>query len=198
MLFGGVDSVLFYLAAYGAMTIGAFAVLSYLDSPERPVTTVDDLAGLAKTHPGVALMMLIFLFSLIGIPPTAGFVGKFFVFLSAVLVSINAPDIAGQINSVDPTGWEQQARLFLILALVGMLNSAIGAWYYLRIAAVMYLRTPFRPLETKRNWPGLAALVACTLVTLALGAYALPFVRFTEKAVPQSAAVPSTEERAER
>jgi NADH-quinone oxidoreductase subunit N len=69
---------------------------------------------------------------------------------------------------------------------VGMLNSAIGAWYYLRIAAVMYLRTPLKPLDAKRNWPGLAALSACALVTLGLGIYGLPFVRFTQQAVPQS------------
>ena len=61
--FGGVESLLFYLAAYGAMTIGAFAVISYLDSPERPVTNVDDLAGLSKSHPGVALMMFCLLYT---------------------------------------------------------------------------------------------------------------------------------------
>jgi NADH-quinone oxidoreductase subunit N len=197
-LFGGVESLLFYLGAYGAMTIGAFAVLSYLDSPERPVTNVDDLAGLAKSHPGVAFLMLVFLFSFIGIPLTAGFAGKFFIFLGAVSVYINAQDTAQFINAGEPQGWVQQGHLFLVLAVVGMLNSAIGAWYYLRIAAVMYLRTPLKPLETKRNWPGLAALAACALVTLGLGIYGLPFVRFTQEAVPQSTAAQPIENVAQK
>src|SRR5262249_33235641 len=65
---GGVESVLFYLIGYGAMTVGAFAVISYLSTPERPVETVEDVAGLARTHPGAALLMVLFLFSLIGLP----------------------------------------------------------------------------------------------------------------------------------
>jgi NADH-quinone oxidoreductase subunit N len=196
--FGGVESLLFYLGAYGAMTIGAFAVISYLDTPERPVTTVDDLAGLAKSHPGVALVMLLFLFSLIGIPLTAGFAGKFLIFLGAVSVYINAQDAAQFINPAEPQGWVQQGRLFLVLAVIGMLNSAIGAWYYLRIAAAMYLRSPFKPPAIKRNWPGLIALTACALMTLGLGIYALPYLRFTQEAVPQAAAAHPTEERAQK
>src|SRR5438445_531940 len=83
---GGVDAVLFYLVAYGAMTIGAFAVLSYLSTPRRPVENVDDLAGLSRSHPGIALLMGVFLMSLIGIPLTAGFIGKFFLFFGALAV----------------------------------------------------------------------------------------------------------------
>src|SRR5262249_12668416 len=59
---GGVDAVLFYMVAYGAMTIGAFAILAYLSTPVRPVEMVDDLAGLSRSHPGVAFLMAIFLF----------------------------------------------------------------------------------------------------------------------------------------
>src|SRR5205807_10088550 len=77
---GGVDAVLFYLVAYGAMTIGAFAILAYLSTPQRPVEMIDDLAGLSRSHPGVAVLMALFLFSLIGIPLTAGFAGKFVLF----------------------------------------------------------------------------------------------------------------------
>jgi NADH-quinone oxidoreductase subunit N len=194
---GGVESLLFYLAAYGAMTVGAFAVISYLDSRERPVTTVDDLAGLAKSHPGIALMMAVFLFSLIGIPLTAGFAGKFLLFSGAVSVSLNAHEMADRINPNEPAAWEQQARLFLILGVVGMLNAAIGSWYYLRIVAVMYLRTPLKPLEIKQNWPGLAALVACTLLTIGLGVAGLPLLKSIEAAVPTDAA-PSADQRVEK
>jgi NADH-quinone oxidoreductase subunit N len=194
---GGVESVLFYLAAYGAMTVGAFAVLSYIDSRERPVTTVDDLAGLAKSHPGIALIMAVFLFSLIGIPLTAGFAGKFLLFSGAVSVSVNSHDIAMAINPRESDGWEQQARLFVVLAVVGMLNAAIGGWYYLRILAVMYLRTPLKQPEIKQNWPGLVALLACVLLTIGLGVAGLPLLKLTEAAVP-TAATAQDERHAEK
>jgi NADH-quinone oxidoreductase subunit N len=147
---GGVEAVLFYLVTYSAMTVGAFAVLAYLSTRERPVETVDDLAGLGRSHPGLALLMVIFLFSLIGIPLTGGFVGKLLLFLGAM--SINEPPL-----------------LYRGLALIGVLNAAIGAWYYLRIAAVMYLRSPIKPLERSRLRPALVALWICAAVTVATG-----------------------------
>jgi NADH-quinone oxidoreductase subunit N len=156
---GGVEAVLFYLAAYGAMTVGAFAVISYLNTPQRPVETVDDLAGLSRSHPGVALLMMVFLFSLIGIPATGGFAGKFLLFWGAMSVPAGPGD---------PTALEQ-ARLFRILALIGVINAAIGAWYYLRIVAVMYLRNPLRPAEGRRRWPALTAIGICAVLTIALG-----------------------------
>ena len=147
----GVEALLFYLVAYGSMTIGAFGVIVYLNSGERPVESVDDLAGLSRSHPGVALLMVLFLFSLIGIPLTAGFTGKLMVFFGAMAVP-----------SAAHTG------LFRTLALIGVVNAAIGAWYYLRIIAVMYLRTPVRPLEKRGAWPALATLWICGVLTLGL------------------------------
>jgi NADH-quinone oxidoreductase subunit N len=168
-LTGGVDAVLFYLVAYGAMTVGAFAVIAYLGTADRPVETVDDLAGLSGTHPGVALLMALFLFSLIGIPLTAGFAGKLLLFLGALSV---------------PSG--EHAWLFRALALIGALNAAVGAWYYLRILAAMYLRGTVRPLSAVRSWPGLATLWACAAVTLLLGLYPRPFLDTTrDAATPQ-------------
>jgi NADH-quinone oxidoreductase subunit N len=149
---GGVETVLFYLVAYGAMTLGAFAVLTYLSTPQRPVETLDDLNGVSRSHPGVALLMLLFLFSLIGIPFTAGFAGKFMLFFGAMAVQSS-----------------EHAMLYRVLALLGVLNAAIGAWYYLRIIAVMYLRTTVRPIEKKRTWPGLATLWICAVVTVGAG-----------------------------
>ena len=87
----GIDAVLFYLVAYGAMTIGALAVLQHLDSASRRVETVDDLAGLRETHPGSALLLGVFLLALIGLPLTAGFVGKFLLFVGAISVPAQAP-----------------------------------------------------------------------------------------------------------
>jgi NADH-quinone oxidoreductase subunit N len=170
------DAVVFYLVAYGAMTVGAFAVLAYLSTPQRPVETVDDLAGLSKSHPGVALLMCVFLLSLIGIPLTAGFAGKLLLFWGAMAVPQS-----------------EQARLFRLLALIGVLNAAVGGWYYLRIIAVMYLRTAVKPLAVVRSWPGLMTLWACALVTLVLGVYPQPLVDVARNAV---APAPAADERA--
>lgn len=166
---GGTEAVLFYLVAYGAMTLGAFTVLIYLNTPERPVETVDDLAGLSRSHPGIALVMGLFLLSLIGMPLTAGFIGKFLLFVGAM--------------SVPGT---EHARLFRTLALIGALNAAIGAWYYLRILVVMYLRTPVRPLPAVRSLPGLAAILVCAALTLVLGIYPEPLMAEARLAVGKS------------
>lgn len=147
----GVEALLYYLVAYGVMTIGAFAVLTYLESSGKRLETVDDLAGLSSSHPGVALAMAVFLFSLIGIPLTAGFTGKFLIFFGTMAVP-----------------FEAHATLYRTLALIGVLNAAIGGWYYLRIVAVMYLRQPLKPIETRGALPALATLVACAVLTIGL------------------------------
>jgi NADH-quinone oxidoreductase subunit N len=157
----GIDAVLFYLIAYAAMTVGAFAALAYLSTPDRPIETVDDLAGAGRSRPGVALLLALFLFSLIGIPLTAGFMGKLFLFFAALSVS-------PETTSAD------HARLFRWLALIGVLNAAIGAYYYLRLIGAMYLRTPIRPPEESRPSPALGALWICAAVTIALGVYPQP------------------------
>jgi NADH-quinone oxidoreductase subunit N len=125
----GVDSLLFYLVAYGAMTVGVFAVIQYLSTPERPIDSADDLAGLHQTHPFVAFLMAIFLFSLIGLPLTAGFAGKFLVFMGALEI----PTTSGV------------QRLYQWLAVLAAVNAAIGAYYYLRVVGIMYLRSPLKP-----------------------------------------------------
>src|SRR5262249_54976728 len=79
----GVTALFFYLVVYGAMTVGAFAVPIYLSRADRPVETVDDLSGLWRSHPSVAFMMALFLFSLTGLPPTGGFLAKLFIFFAA-------------------------------------------------------------------------------------------------------------------
>jgi NADH-quinone oxidoreductase subunit N len=158
----GVQALLYYLVAYSLMTTGAFAVIAHLDTPARPVETVDDLAGLSGSHPGLAFAMMVFLFSLIGIPLTAGFTGKLFIFFGAMGV----PGGPGAPGAPDAG---QNAYLFRLLALVGALNAAVGAWYYLRIVAVMYLRSAVRPPARRRAWPALATVVICAVLTVALG-----------------------------
>lgn len=148
----GVQALLYYLVAYGVMTIGAFAVIAYLSAPDRAVENVDDLAGLGSARPHIAVITTVFLFSLIGMPLTAGFTGKFLIFFGA----LNIPGPASEATS------------FRWLVVIGMINAAIGGWYYLRIIAVMYLRGSLKPIQPRCNRPGLVMLVVCTALTISL------------------------------
>ncbi len=162
----GAESLLYYLVAYAAMTLGAFAVIIAINSGDRPVETVDDMAGLAATHRPLALAMAVCLFSLAGIPPLAGFVGKFELFTSAWSASRG-----------------DDASLFQCLALIGAINSAIGAYYYLRIVVVMFLRPATgKPFSVRLTWPTGAAITACTLLTLVLGIFASPIMEAAHEA----------------
>jgi NADH-quinone oxidoreductase subunit N len=165
----GVAAVLFYLVAYGAMTVGAFGVLAYLSTPDRPVENEDDLTGLSGSRPGVALLMGLFLFSLIGIPLTGGFSGKLLLFWGAMAER------------------GEHARLFRLLALIGVLNAAVGAYYYLRILSKMYLQPSLRPPEQLRSRAGLATLWICAAVTLVLGVYPRALLRETTRAAGRAA-----------
>src|SRR5262249_13874123 len=115
----GAGGILFYLAAYSLMNLRAFGVLLALGTPERPGETVDDLAGVGWSRPWIGFAMALCLFSLAGVPPLAGFWGKFEIFASAFAL-----------------GADDETRMFRILALIGVLNAAVGAYYYLRIVVV--------------------------------------------------------------
>ncbi|OYW17076.1 MAG: hypothetical protein B7Z55_13265 [Planctomycetales bacterium 12-60-4] len=145
--FSGIDSLLFYLAVYGAMTIGAFAVLGAISTSERRIGAINDLAGLSRSQPGMALLLTLFLFSLTGLPPTAGFLGKLNLFLSAW----NAGGDDGR--------W---------LAIWLAVNAAIGAWYYLRVIREMYLSDPVEAITDAPKPAALVALGLCTAATLGL------------------------------
>jgi NADH-quinone oxidoreductase subunit N len=159
---GGVPAILFYLVAYGAMTLGAFGVLSLLNTAGRRVQSVDDLAGLSQTHPGLSLVLSAFLFSLIGLPLTAGFAGKFMLFFGAL---------------------EVPQTLFTVLAVIMAINAAIGAYYYLRIVGVMYLRGALQPIGNTHCRAAQLAIAVCLLITLAFGVYPNPLQRMTHEAV---------------
>ncbi len=110
----GLRGVLIYMAIYLAMNIGAFACILCMRRNGAMVEDIDDLGGLAKSHPMMALALLIFMFSLAGIPPMAGFFGKLYIFLAAI-----------------------EAELYA-LAIIGVIASVVGAFYYLRIVKIMY------------------------------------------------------------
>ncbi len=160
----GVDAVLVYLVAYGLMTAGAFAVLLHLGETVR---TTDDLAGLGGTHPVSAGLLAVALLSLIGLPLTAGFVGKFLLFIAA----FNAP-------ADTPMG-----GLFRVLAVVAAVNAAIGAVYYLRLLGAMYLRTALHLLPAGRFGPALLAAAICAAGTVGLGVYPKPVADAARAAV---------------
>jgi NADH-quinone oxidoreductase subunit N len=141
----GQAGVFFYLISYVAMTLGFFAVIHCLSTEEREVESVDDLAGLGYSHPLVAFALAAFLFSLTGLPPTLGFWAKFNIFLAA---------------------WGTEQEQYRILAVLMAINAAIGAWYYLRIIGVMYLRQPLHPLEVPPRHYGWTVVFLCVLVTL--------------------------------
>lgn len=164
----GIDGLLVYLAAYGLMTVGAFAVISYLNHGGRSVETIDDLAGLGRTNPLAAILFSIFLVSLIGLPLTAGFTGKFLLFF-------------GAFDQPADTPMRNMSRVLVVIAAV---NAAIGAVYYLRAASVMFLRSPLKPVEPSRGYPALAAALVCACGTLFFGAYPKPLVEFARKAAP--------------
>ncbi len=114
----GVQSVLIYLAIYVVMTLGTFAIILGMRRNGDLVENIDDLAGLSRTKPFMAFVMSAMMFSLAGIPPLAGFFAKFYVFLAAI-----------------------EAELYL-LAVIGVLSSVVGAFYYLRIVKVIYFDEP--------------------------------------------------------
>ncbi len=114
----GVEGVIIYIAIYMVMTLGFFACLLALRTENGPVENISDLAGLAQTRPFVAAIMAVMMFSYIGLPPLGGFFAKWQVFLAAI-----------------------DAHLF-VLAVIGVLASAVSAFYYLRIVKVMYFDEP--------------------------------------------------------
>lgn len=142
----GISAAIFYAASYAAMNVGAFAVVSHLASTDEKYTTLSDYAGLGRRSPVLASILTIFLLSLIGIPVTGGFFAKFYVF-SAALKS----NLVG-------------------LTIIGVINSAIAAYYYLRIIVYMYMRDERVDTPVARVPAGLGIALAISLVaTIYLG-----------------------------
>ena len=120
----GVESVLIYMTIYLAMNVGTWVCILSMRRDDSLQENISDLAGLARSQPGVAAAMAIFMFSLAGVPPLAGFFGKFYVFLAAV-----------------------DAGLYT-LAIIGVVTSVVGAYYYLRIVKIMYFDEPAPEFES--------------------------------------------------
>jgi NADH-quinone oxidoreductase subunit N len=155
----GLSSTMNYLFIYTFMNIGAFAVIIMLRSEGIKGDEISDYEGLSKTHPLAAALMLIFMFSLTGIPPTAGFVGKLYVFMAA----INAG--------------------YTWLIIVAVIFSAISAFFYLRIIMYMYMREPKVEVPLTTSFTNGVALAITTVAVLFIGVFPTMFVEFAKAAL---------------
>jgi NADH-quinone oxidoreductase subunit N len=142
----GIPAAMFYAASYAAMNVGAFAVISHIGGEGERYVTLEDYEGLGRRNPLLAAILTIFLLSLIGIPITGGFFAKFYVFSAAL-----------QANLVG-------------LVIIGVLNSAVASYYYLRLIVVMYMREAREDVPVAPIPVGLGAALAISLgATLYLG-----------------------------
>jgi NADH-quinone oxidoreductase subunit N len=152
----GVSSLMLYLAIYSFMTMGAFSMVAVLRKGGLEGEEIEDFTGLAKRHKGAAFLMLIFMVSLAGIPPTAGFIGKLYLFMAAVNAGL---------------AW---------LAVIGLIFAAISAFFYLRIVMVMYMREPSSEQELHTRLvlsPQVSFVLACAVAgVVLLGIFPGPLV----------------------
>jgi NADH-quinone oxidoreductase subunit N len=153
---GGVTAMWFYLATYGLVTVGIFALLAAAGA-ERPITTDADLAGLSQTHPAIAVLLAASLFSLTGLPPTAGFLGK----LNLLQASWSAGTNWGS------SGWFASPRGVWLAGAIAA-NAAIAAWYYLRLIAAMYREAAVPQPKSRLAWAPAAAGSVCAIASILL------------------------------
>jgi NADH-quinone oxidoreductase subunit N len=142
----GSTAVMFYLAAYGFMNVGAFAVVTHIGRKGEKFVKIEDFAGLSQKQPMLAAIMSIFLLSFIGVPLTGGFFGKFYIFKAALDSNL------------------------MWLTVLGLLNSAVAAFYYLRILVVMYFQEPG---ESMANLPAAGPVLKIAVFASALGTLVL-------------------------
>jgi NADH-quinone oxidoreductase subunit N len=154
----GMAGVLFYLLAYAFTNLGAFAVLTAMAGPKEDLSFIP-YAGLAKRRPWIAAAMALFMFSLTGIPPTGGFVGKFYLFWATVEADL------------------------VWLATLGVLTSVVSAFFYLRVVVTMYFDDPKQNAPVRTYAAVAAALVITSVATLLLGLWPQPFLDLAQNAV---------------
>lgn len=155
----GIQGFLFYLLAYGLTNLGAFAVLIALERRGESAWSLDDFSGLFRRQPLLALAMAVFMLSLAGVPPTAGFFGKFYVFTAAYEAGLGG------------------------LALVGVLTSAVAAFFYLRVVIRMFMEEPVRETQPQMVSSLTTGIVIAALGTLIFGLIPTPLVAIAEQAL---------------
>jgi len=143
----GVASIMLYLLIFTFMNLGMFAIIVLLNRGAASGEPIEEFSGLAKNHASLALMTLIFLFSLAGIPPTGGFFGKFYVLVALIKAG------------------------YVMLAVIAVLLSAVAAWFYIRIIMLMYMREPVEHVEIQITLPMRAVLLVTLLGTILTGIF---------------------------
>jgi NADH-quinone oxidoreductase subunit N len=152
--------VLYYLAVYSIMNLGAFGIVSLMGRGADERVRVQDLAGAGFRHPWLGVAMTVFMLGLAGIPPTAGFIGKLYLFQAALSQGHTA------------------------LVIVAVLNSVAAVYYYLRPVVVMYMTQPEgEPLEVSFALPGVLALCVLVIATIWLGTAAAPLTNAAAQSV---------------
>ncbi len=141
----GVAGIIFYLAAYTFMNLGAFGIIAIIEGREETNLEINSYTGLGSKYPVLAGALAIFMFSLAGIPPFAGFFGKYYVFIAAIK---------------DDLTW---------LAIIGVLSSVISIYFYLRIVVLMYFKTSEQELSVERSNTGLTAVLVSLFLVIILG-----------------------------
>jgi len=151
----GLEGLLFYMTAYAFMNLGAFGVIAALQKRPGVTSRLETFAGLGRREPVLGIVMVLFLLSLTGIPPTAGFFGKAYVILAAV----------------EAGGWMN------LLAVIAVLNAAVAAFYYLRVVVYMYMREPQGEQAPVGHGPLLrVGLTITAILTVTLGLFPGPFL----------------------
>ena len=156
----GIGASFFYLIAYFFGTFGIFAVLDVLDSKDKPIEDWDDLAGVGTQNPLLSICLAVFLFSLIGIPFTGGFLAKFFIVFGCVSVPYTWDDPLSKGSH----------NLFFLLGIIAFLNAAIGSWIYLRILSGIYFKPAIWPKVINTSFrPSYLPIAACLFIVIVLG-----------------------------
>jgi len=156
----GTAGILFYLMAYAFMNIGAFTCVILLGKKGEENTLISDYAGIGFKYPLLSAAMTIFLLSMAGIPPLGGFMAKFYVFSAAV------------------------KSQFYWLAILGVLNSAVSVYYYLRVTVLMYFREPQREITgLSFPIPSVIALILAVIGTLYMGLFPSNVLSFAQKSI---------------
>jgi NADH-quinone oxidoreductase subunit N len=155
----GLTAIAIYLLVYAFMNLGAFAVIIVMRRKDLVGDEIDDLSGLMARAPGMAILMLIFLLSLAGIPPTAGFIGKYFIFLSLV-----------------ETG-------HYYLAVLAVAYSVVALYYYFRIVVAMFMRKAGEAVPLATGVGVRVALAVTLSMTLVIGIYPQPFILMAREAI---------------
>lgn len=141
----GVAGIIFYLAAYTFMNLGAFGIVAIIEGKDETNLSINSYAGLASHHPILSAMLAVFMFSLAGIPPFAGFFGKYYVFIAAIKADL------------------------VWLAIVGVVSSVISVYFYLRIVVLMYFKDAETEISLESHNTGLLAVIISVLVVIVLG-----------------------------